>query len=264
MVLTLQHSHELGASRSTTRTLAEDLALLRLELADVTRSFIRRIRARTQRGDRRHARDHSSLLGRPRLLYVTVDSVRAQTDPDWTLIDRRRLLPRPVGRAVLRSARTTPASATVRNETNLGIAANFERCRRLASRGPRRCSSAATTSCTPTFVSRARNLLTDSPGRGDPADGRPRDRRVRQRRPLPLARPDQGTAAAPSGTDPGAVRRGPRGEPASRQLALLAFAWSSGAAGWSERPFREDLPIVLDLALIMDVVRAGGTLVLDP
>ena len=60
-----------------------------------------------------------------------------------------------------------------------------------------------------------------------------------------------------------ARRRGPRRQPAPRQLALLALHGVPHRAR-AAYPFRDGLPIIQDLALVIDMVAAGETLVLDP
>src|ERR1700754_4143015 len=70
--------------------------------------------------------------GDPELLYATVESVRAQTDPEWSLVVVDDCYPDPAV-ALHFAAETDPRIRYLRNETNLGITDNYARCRELAS-----------------------------------------------------------------------------------------------------------------------------------
>jgi glycosyltransferase involved in cell wall biosynthesis len=198
--------------------------------------------------------------GDPELLYATVDSVRTQTDPAWTMIIVDDCYPDP---SVARhfEQEDDPRITYVRNETNLGIAGNFEKCRRLASK-----DLVMFLGCDdllhPGFVARARKLMRthsdaailqvgvrviDESG----ATSLPLSDRIKA-----LLRPRSASTRVLSGED--------------LAVSLLRGNWLYWPSlvfrrSWLiDRPFREDLPIVLDLALIMSVVRDGGSLVLDP
>jgi glycosyltransferase involved in cell wall biosynthesis len=198
--------------------------------------------------------------GDPDLLYATVNSVRAQTDPDWTMTVVDDCYPDPSVARYFEQA-DDPRITYVRNDTNLGIAANFEMCRRLASQ-----DLVMFLGCDdllhPTFVSRARTLMAEHRDAAflqmgvrviDESGGSsmPMGDRIKG-----LLRPSTNHALELSGED--------------LAVSLLRGNWLYWPSlvfrrTWlSERPFREDLPIVLDLALIMGIVRDGGALVLDP
>ena len=70
--------------------------------------------------------------GDPGYLYEAVDSVRAQTDPDWRLVVVDDHYPDPAVAAFF-AALDDPRVRYVRNETNLGITDNYRRCLDLAS-----------------------------------------------------------------------------------------------------------------------------------
>lgn len=69
--------------------------------------------------------------GDPAYLFAAVDSVQAQSNPNWRLIVVDDAYPDPLVGDVLR-ADPDPRISYLRNEVNLGVAANFERCRLLA------------------------------------------------------------------------------------------------------------------------------------
>ncbi|RYB95252.1 glycosyltransferase [Nocardioides oleivorans] len=197
--------------------------------------------------------------GDPGLLYATVDSVRAQTDGAWTLTVVDDCYPDPS--VALHFAEEADERITyVRNETNLGITGNFERCRRLASE-----DLVMFLGCDdllhPSFVERARTVMAAHPDAAflqmgvrvideSGAESMPVGDRIKA-----LLRPRSGSTVEISGED--------------LAVSLLRGNWLYWPSlvfrrTWlPQRPFREDLPIILDLAFIMDVVRAGGALVLD-
>jgi glycosyltransferase involved in cell wall biosynthesis len=197
--------------------------------------------------------------GDPELLYATIDSVRTQTDPNWRMTIVDDCYPDP---SVARhfALEDDPRITYVRNEANLGIAANFEKCRRMAS-----ADLVMFLGCDdllhPDFVSRARELMAAH-----------RDAAFLQMGVRVID--ETGATSAPLGDRVKALLR-PRST-LTRVLSGEDLAVSLLRGNWlywpslvfrrswlSDRPFRADLPIVLDLALIMGIVRDGGTLVLD-
>lgn len=70
--------------------------------------------------------------GDPALLDATMASVLSQSDPRWRVTIVDDCYPDPTARDTY-SAHADPRISYVRNETNLGIAGNFEKCRTLAS-----------------------------------------------------------------------------------------------------------------------------------
>ena len=149
MVLTLQHSSELGRLEERTRTLAEEIALLRLEIdqhrAADSSPHLGRPSGRVQphRRDRRVTAAGTGptvgplevfvpFWGDPELLYATIDSVKAQTDTDWTMVVVDDCYPDPTV-AEHFATEDDPRIRYVRNEVNVGITDNYQRCREMAS-----------------------------------------------------------------------------------------------------------------------------------
>lgn len=197
--------------------------------------------------------------GDPDLLYATVESVKAQTDPHWTMTIVDDCYP---DASVARHfAREDDDRITyVRNDTNLGIAGNFERCRQLAT-----ADLVVFLGCDdlldPSFVGRARALMAEHPDAAFLQMGvRVIDESGEESLPLGdrvkrALRPRPGPTRVMSGED--------------LAVSLLRgnwLYWPSLVFRRTRLPasgFRQDLPIILDLALVMDVVRSGGSLVLD-
>jgi glycosyltransferase involved in cell wall biosynthesis len=197
--------------------------------------------------------------GDPELLYATVESVKAQTDPRWTMTVVDDCYPDlSVSRhfALEGDDRIT----YVRNDTNLGIAGNFERCRQLAT-----ADLVVFLGCDdllhPSFVGRARALMAEHPDAAFLQMGvRVIDESGEESLPLGdrikrALRPRPGPTRVMSGED--------------LAVSLLRGNWLYWPSlvfrrtRLPESGFRQDLPIILDLALIMDVVRSGGSLVVD-
>ena len=215
------------------------------------------------RGMRGPRRDSASVhvviayWGEPELLDRAVDSVLAQTDPDWrlTIVDDHY--------PDLHAQQTYAAHPDaridyVRNTQNLGLTRNFERCRTLAD-GDLVAFLGCDDLLLPDYVAelrRARVRHPDStifqPGvRVIDSDGRPS-----------LGLSDRVKAwLTPSGTRPVTLA----GEDLASSLMRgnwmywpsLAFEHSAVA----DHSFRTDLPIVLDLAFVMDLVLDGAELV---
>lgn len=195
--------------------------------------------------------------GDPDLLDRAVDSVLGQTDPDWrlTIVDDHHPSPR---------ARTTygehpDARITfLRNEQNLGVTGNFERCRTLAD-GDLVVFLGSDDLLLPDYVAQLRRARAKHPratiiqpgvrvidGAGRPALGLS-DRvkgwlAPRGRRPLTLA----GERLAAS------LLRG-------NWLYWPSLAFDRAAV--ASHGFRQDLPIILDLAFVMELVLDGAELV---
>lgn len=198
--------------------------------------------------------------GEPRYLYEAVASVQAQTDPDWRLVVVDDHYPDTTV-AEFFADLDDPRVRYLRNESNLGIAANFERCRRLAT-GDLVVFLGCDDVLHPTFVARAHAVLADFPGaamlqpgvqvidgtgaRVHPVADRTKDLlRPRASGPRELAGEDLATSLL-------------RGNWLYWPSLVFRREWIA------ERTFRLDHAIILDLALVLDVVRAGGSLVLDP
>jgi glycosyltransferase involved in cell wall biosynthesis len=197
--------------------------------------------------------------GDPELLYATVESVKAQTDPQWTMTIVDDCYPDPsVSRHFARE--DDDRITYVRNDANLGIAGNFERCRQLAT-----ADLVVFLGCDdllhPSFVGRARELMAAHPDAAflqmgvrvideSGEDVLPLGDRIKR-----VLRPRPGPTRVMSGED--------------LAVSLLRgnwLYWPSLVFRRSRLPesgFRQDLPIILDLALVMDIVRSGGSLVVD-
>jgi glycosyltransferase involved in cell wall biosynthesis len=198
--------------------------------------------------------------GDPDYLYEAVASVQAQTDPEWRLLVVDDHYPDPAVAEFFASL-DDPRVRYLRNETNIGIARNFERCRQLAT-GDLVVFLGCDDLLHPTFVARARAVLADHPRAamlqpgvrvvdGSGAEVRPLADRTKD-----LLRPRASRPRELSGEDLAASLL--RGNWLYWPSLVFRRSWIA------DRTFRLDHAIILDLALVLDVVRAGGTLVLDP
>lgn len=198
--------------------------------------------------------------GDPELLYATVESVRSQEDPRWTMTVVDDGYPDP--RVQEHFAREQdPRVRYLRNESNLGIAGNFQRCLDLAS-GDAVMFLGSDDLLEPGFVSRTHALLEEFPQadifqpgvRVIDADGRTT---------LPLGDRVKGWLT-PRASGP-VVHSGE-----SLAASLLRGNWLYWPSlvfrtdRVQQHAFRQDLPIILDLALVLDMVASGSALVLDP
>jgi glycosyltransferase involved in cell wall biosynthesis len=198
--------------------------------------------------------------GDPELLFATIASVQAQTDQDWNLVVVDDCYPDP-SVAEHFAAEADPRIRYLRNETNLGITDNYARCRDLAS-----AELMMFLGCDdllhPGFLATVR---ADHAAYPEAAIIQVGVRVIDEEDTLidPLA--DK-------------VKRAimPRVH-APTELGGEALAVSLLRGDWlywpslvfrTERvqayPFREGLPIIQDLALVVDMVAAGETMVLDP
>ena len=204
--------------------------------------------------------------GDPALLYETVDSVRAQRNPDWRLIVIDDCYPDDAVPAYFAATRRRPRITYVRNEVE-PRASPRTTARRSGGRRPSTSrSSAATTCCTrTTSMSITAHDRRQCP---TPTSSSPESQVIDEHgtviRPL-VDRVKQGILA-------------PRGGERHRR-AHAASAWrraSSAATGCTGRrsrsaprrckriDFRDGLPIIQDLALLMDIAFEGGTLAYNP
>jgi glycosyltransferase involved in cell wall biosynthesis len=198
--------------------------------------------------------------GDPELLYATVESVRAQDDPRWTTTIVDDGYPDPTV-AEHFATESDPRVRYQRNEENLGIAGNFQRCLDLAS-GDAVMFLGSDDLLEPGFVARAHTMLEAFP-RADvvqpgvrviDSDGRPSeplgDRVKRWLRPSvdePVLLSGEPLAAS--------LLRG-------NWLYWPSLVFRTGSV--QQHAFRQDLPIILDLALLIDMIARGSALVLDP
>ncbi|EON24843.1 glycosyl transferase family 2 [Nocardioides sp. CF8] len=198
--------------------------------------------------------------GDPALLDATMATVLSQSDPRWrvTIVDDG--YPDPTARQTYEH-HADPRVSYVRNEVNLGIAGNFEKCRTLAT-GRLAMFLGCDDLLHDDFVAtvwRHHTAYADVEmiqvgvrvigGDGQPANGLAD--RVKA-----LIRP---RITGPT------VLGGER--LASSLLRGNWLYWPSlvfRVDALAPRSFRADLPIILDLALIMDAVMAGNRLLLVP
>lgn len=198
--------------------------------------------------------------GDPQLLATTVDSVRAQDDDRWTLTIVDDCYPDPSVAESFAHERD-PRVRYERNDHNLGIAGNFQRCLDLASG-----EAVAFLGCDdvlePTYVGRALAVLEEFPQADIVQPG------VR-------VIDETGTTQTPLGDRVKTWLRPQATEPVVLGGEDLAASLLRG--NWLYWPslvfrtrrikrhaFRQDLPIILDLALVLDLVLDGAQLVLDP
>ena len=198
--------------------------------------------------------------GDPGLLMTTVDSVRAQSDARWTLTVVDDCYPDPTVAETF-AREVDPRIRYQRNPENLGIAGNFQRCLDLAS-GDAVVFLGCDDVMEPEYVARTHALLAAHPSadifqpgvRVIDADGEEQtplgDRvkrwlRPRTREPLVLSGEDLAVS----------LLRG-------NWLYWPSLAFRTASV--QRHAFRQDLPIILDLALVLDMVTDGSALVLDP
>ena len=198
--------------------------------------------------------------GDPDLLRATVESVRAQHDPRWTLTVVDDCYPDP-SVAELFAGEGDPRIHYRRNEQNLGIAANFQRCLDLAS-GEAVVFLGSDDVMLPGYVGRAHELLAAFPDADIFQPGvQVIDSRGREVTPLGdrvkgWLRPRTSGPLVLSGE-----------ELAASLLRGNWLYWPSlmfRTDKVQRHAFRQDLPIILDLALVLDMVVDGSALVLDP
>lgn len=198
--------------------------------------------------------------GDPALLDQTVASVLAQDDERWALTIVDDCYPDPTAQQRW-DGYPDPRVTYVRNDTNLGVTGNFERCRTLVAH-----ELAAFPGCDdllhPSYVRRVRAAFDAFP---DAAMFQPGVHVV-----------DQHGAEVHGLTERVKSWLRPRVDvPTQLEGERLATGLLHGdwlywpslafrAHALAHRPFRQDLPVILDLALVMDLVTDGGGLVLDP
>lgn len=198
--------------------------------------------------------------GDPALLDETLSSVLAQTDGRWrvTIIDDAY-----PDRTAEQAWRHHPDERItyLRNEANLGVAGNFEKARRLA-HGALVAFLGSDDLLHPSYVAQAWRVHAAHP-----------DADVIQ---LGVDVVDEAGRPADGLTERIKRRLMPRGE-GPHVLAGEELATSLLRGNWLYWPslvftadalgrvrFREDLPTILDLALVLDLVTGGARLVVDP
>jgi glycosyltransferase involved in cell wall biosynthesis len=198
--------------------------------------------------------------GDPELLYATVESVRAQTDPDWMITVVDDCYPDPTV-AEHFEAETDPRIHYLRNEVNVGITDNYQRCRELAS-GELMMFLGCDDLMHPDFVRTVKAAHREFPRAATIQVGV----QVIDEHDDPI---DPLTDKVKRAIRPRARRRTElSGEPLA--TSLLRGAWHYWPAlvfrteVVTRFPFRDGLPIIQDLALLIDMTAAGESLVLDP
>ncbi|WP_392544878.1 glycosyltransferase [Oryzobacter telluris] len=198
--------------------------------------------------------------GDPTLLFETVASLSAQTSDRWRAVVVDDCYPDLTVRDHF-AREDHPRISYVRNATNLGTTGNYDRCRGLAS-----AELVMFMGCDdlvePDFVAR---VVADHEAFPDAAMIQPGVRVI-----------DESGAAAQPLAD--RVKRAirPRVEQPT-QLGGEALAVSLLRGDWlywpalvfrtaaiRDVPFHDDLPIIQDLAFVIDLIAAGETLVFDP
>ena len=198
--------------------------------------------------------------GDPALLRDTVASVRAQTTDEWRLTVVDDAYP-DESVAAWFDTLDDPRITYVRNETNIGIVANFRRCVALATQ-ERMVLLGCDDLLHPNYVA---VVLAAHGATPDAAIIQPGVDVIDQ-----AGRPAKSLADAVK-----ARMAGPR--PTRKVLSGEALAVSLLRGNWLYWPslafrldvirqydFRDEFPIVLDLAIIMDMVFDGHSLVVDP
>lgn len=193
------------------------------------------------------------------LLRLAVESVRAQTNPDWELLVVDDRYPDPEATRWIAETGDTRIRC-IRNETNLGANANYQRCLGNVTHDWFTVMGADDVMA-PDYVDVVTAAIRSTPGAGivqpgvSVIDGRGRDVNPLADRIKTFYRP----------------RHTGRVELGGEELAtsLLRANWTYfPSLCWRREAvpmggFREGLHVVQDLAMILDVVMAGWTMVLD-
>lgn len=197
--------------------------------------------------------------GDPALFRLAVQSVLNQSDPRWRLVIVDDLYPdRGPGHWV--ESLADSRIEYVRNDVNLGVSGNFEKCADLA-RAPYATIMGCDDLLLPNYVSRVHALydqfpdadylqlgveVMDASGRASrPLADRVKDL-YRPRVPEPRTLSGEFLAAS--------LLRG-------NWTYFPSIAWKTSRL--KQHPFRRDFEVVLDLALQLDIVESGGVLILD-
>ena len=200
--------------------------------------------------------------GDPGLLYETIDSVRAQTEQDWQMVVLDDCYPDEAVPAYF-AALDDPRVVYVRNEVNLGITENYREAIRRASS-----EFITILGCDDLMHPNYLRVVQDAIRRVPDADviqpgvvvidehgteGLPLVDRVKQR------------LLAPAPADGIAVLRG-----SDMATSLIRGDWlywpslTFRTETLKRIDFRDGLPIIQDLALLMDIAFEGGSLVFVP
>jgi glycosyltransferase involved in cell wall biosynthesis len=192
-------------------------------------------------------------------LRAAVDSVRAQSSPDWRLIVIDDVYP-DLAPGEWISAIDDERIFYVRNEKNLGVGGNFRMATTFGS-APRKVIMGCDDVMLPGYVERIEYLDRAFPGSAILQPGvRIIDEDGRSADPLPdrVKRILRVRGAKPARY---------HGEKLARSLIrgnwtyFPSLCWDS--ALFEKYAFREDLDVVLDLALQLEIIEDGGTMVVD-
>ncbi|WP_136519421.1 glycosyltransferase family 2 protein [Cellulomonas telluris] len=199
--------------------------------------------------------------GDPEYLRETVASVLAQSDPRWRLTVVDDCYPDAWAGDYLRGL-GDPRVHYVRNEVNRGIAAVFQQCVDLAT-----AEVVAMPGCDDVLLPDYVAVVLSAFERFEHVDVVQPGVRVvdeRGRRVRPLVDEVKQRVVRPRASEPRVLS----GEPLA--VSLLHGDWLYWPSLAFRREsvqavrFRTDLPIALDLALVLDLVRAGAQLLLEP
>jgi glycosyltransferase involved in cell wall biosynthesis len=194
------------------------------------------------------------------LLFEAIESVRRQTDPDWRLTVVDDCYPEPVGDRI--AALGDPRIHYTRNERNLGITDNYRRCVELAT-AERVTLFGCDDIMLANFVATVAAAAARHPDASIIAPSvEVIDETGRVYR--PLRDRVKATLVEPKLTGPLLLA----GEAAARRLLWgnwlywpsLTFRRDALLA----HDFRDDFPIIQDLALILDIIADGGSLLCLP
>lgn len=198
--------------------------------------------------------------GDPELLYDTIDSVKAQTDPSWQVTIVDDCYPDDSVAAHF-AAETDPRIRYLRNTDNLGITENYDKCRRLATR-PLMMFLGCDDRLLPDFVSTVHAAHRRFP---DAAVIQPGVRLIDENGRSTNTLADRVKRALRPTVDETTVFGGEF--LVSSLLGGNWLYWPSLVFRTDvirDVPFHEDLPIIQDLALVVDLLADGASLVLDP
>lgn len=200
--------------------------------------------------------------GDPALLYQTVDSVRAQGNPNWRLTVIDDCYPDPSVAQHFEHEKDERI-AYVRNEVNLGITENYREAIRRA-RGPYVTLLGCDDLLHPNYVDVIERMIAAEPGADVLQPGvEVIDENGMTVRPL-VDRVKQGLLAPRAKTD--VVALGSE----SMATSLIRGDWlywpslTFRTETLQRIDFRDGLPIIQDLALLMDIAFEGGSLAFAP
>lgn len=198
--------------------------------------------------------------GDPALFRRAVESVMAQTDPGWRLVVVDDVYPDPAPGEWLRGI-DDARIRYVRNETNLGVSGNFSRCLELVE-SDHFVLMGCDDLLEPGYVERIRAAIAEHPTASYFQPGvTVVDDAGRPASPLPdrvkgFSRPHRSGAAILSGEKlASSLLRG-------NWTYFPSICWSTEVV--RQYGFAEDFEVVLDLALQLEIIRGGGSLVVLP